>query len=178
MAVELTDRIAISISRFSVMTRDKNPVALRWSCSTYTKQKTPGARGKLPWARSNKSQQWGDLLAQAGLQFFCNDKNNFSSISKICFWPHLQTVNLSTLRPRLFVAPVKTYTTVKKFRKFTQVSEKIGLKDFPLGQVVEKKSCHIWYMGARVIRARGSIMSIFKNSFPLCNVFVRFWWRH
>jgi len=59
----------------------------------------------------------------------------------------------------------------KKFRKFTEVSEKIGVKDFSLGAISpltgEKLSKRkvVSYMGARVLPARGSIMSIFKKKF-------------
>ena len=70
------------------------------------------------------------------------------------------------------------YDCEKKFRKFTDVSEKIGVKDFSLGaispssgEVIEKKSCVV-YMGARVLRARGSIMSIFNKRFQMCHLFA------
>jgi len=62
---------------------------------------------------------------------------------------------------------------VKKVRKFSEVSEKIGIKDFfslgqfPLngGKLSKRKVVPYSYMGARVLRARGSIKSIFKKRF-------------
>ena len=76
------------------------------------------------------------------------------------------------------MAPVKTYTTVKKFRKFTEVSKKRGVKDFSLwvispltgGKLSKRKV--VSYMGASVLGVRGSKMSIFKESF-LCVTFLR-----
>ena len=59
------------------------------------------------------------------------------------------------------------YDSEKKFRKFTEVSEKIGVKDFSLGAIplnVGKLSKRkvVSYMGARVLGVRGSKMSIFR----------------
>ena len=55
------------------------------------------------------------------------------------------------------MAPVKTYTTVKKVQKNTVVSEKIGVKDFSLGVISPltggklSKRKVVSYMGARVL---------------------------
>jgi len=58
---------------------------------------------------------------------------------------------------------------MKKVAKI--VSEKTGVKDFfwgnpQRGKAVEKKA--VYDMGARVLLARASIMSIFEKSFPMC----------
>ena len=72
------------------------------------------------------------------------------------------------------------YDGEKKFRKFTEVSDKIGVKDFSLGAISPltggklSKIKVVSYMGARVLGVRGSKMSIFKESFPMCYVFVHF----
>jgi len=68
---------------------------------------------------------------------------------------------------------------MKKVQKNTVVSDKIGVKDFSLGQFPPQrgklsKRKVVSYMGARVLRARGSIMSIFEKSFPMYTVFVHF----
>ena len=105
-------------------------------------------------------------------------KHHFSPVLKICFWPHPQTVNLGTSRPGSFVAPVKTYTTVKKkFWKNTVVSEKIGLKGFSLGQfvpkrgeAVEKKNCLVygsksttrpWLVSVNFLKKFSSVLRFF-----------------
>jgi len=68
-------------------------------------------------------------------------------------------------------------TTVKMFQKFTEVSEKIGVKDFHLGAISPStwgklsKRKVLSYMGAR---ARSSIMSIFEKSFPMRYVLCTF----
>jgi len=51
---------------------------------------------------------------------------------------------------------------VKKVQKNTVVSEKIEVKDFSLGQFPPQRG-KLSYMGARVLRARDSIMSIFEK---------------
>jgi len=77
------------------------------------------------------------------------------------------------------VAPVKTYTMVKKVTEiyggFRENRGKIFFfgGNFPLngGKAVEKKV--VMYMGGRVLRDRGSIMSIFKKKFQ-CVTFCAF----
>jgi len=72
------------------------------------------------------------------------------------------------------------YDGEKKFRKNTVVSEKIGVKDFSLGVISPltggklSKRKVVSYMGASVLGVRGSKMSIFKESFPMCHVFAHF----
>ena len=70
------------------------------------------------------------------------------------------------------------YDGEKKFRKNTVISEKIGVKDFSLGVISRlsklSKRKVVSYMGASVLGVRGSKMSIFKESFPMCHVFVHF----
>jgi len=85
-------------------------------------------------------------------RIFFYDKNHFSPVSTICFWPHPQTAYLSTLRPWSFVAPVKTYTMARKsFENLQKFLRKWGKRFFwganfclNAGKAVEKKSCRIW----------------------------------
>jgi len=78
-------------------------------------------------------------VGKLNFPIFCNDKKTLFTRFENFFWLHPQTANLGTLRrvrPGSFVAPVKTYTMVKKVEKNTVVSEKIGVKDFSLGQFI------------------------------------------
>jgi len=89
------------------------------------------------------------------LDFFAKNKKQFSPVSKICFWPHPQTANLSTLRPGSFVAPVKMYTTVKKVSEnYCDFRENRGKRfffggNFPLNVGKLSKRKVVSYMGAR-----------------------------